>query len=495
MSSESDFADDFSDDDDLGAGRKSSPGGGGGGGRGATGSDDDDFEFGESYSESPAAGGRRGGGGGGGSKEATQVLQNQPFDEAVDLSDEDSLGTSVDTIDPQNSPKLEHLEGKSPSGGGGAAGASQAALGASMESSKRGDSPPRSNMLSGKGEYGSDEEEGGAGANPVPSGVPSGVPSASSKRRSPGSSASRRNRPRDSDDSASATGEEDDDEEEDSDDADGLESSQDATPGKAKRVKGEYNPADYEHLNVSAEVRDLWNYIGRYKPHNIELETKLKCFIPDYIPAVGEIDAFIKVPPPGKEEEGERRLGLKVLDEPASHQSDPTVLDLQLRAISKKSNLEPMVVRSLEYADKNPREIQRWVESINELHRSKPPPQVHYTKTMPDIERLMQVWPEQLEEMLKTVKLPPPAIDLDVRDYARVLCALLDIPVHQNVTESLHVLFTLYSEFSTNQHFMNVDQGAAGASAGGVGGVPQAMAEPVRVSAAELAMFDGGQRK
>ena len=48
-------------------------------------------------------------------------------------------------------------------------------------------------------------------------------------------------------------------------------------------------------MDVSSEIRELFGYIGRYKPHNIELETKLKCFIPDYIPAVGEIDAFIKV--------------------------------------------------------------------------------------------------------------------------------------------------------------------------------------------------------
>ena len=34
-------------------------------------------------------------------------MDDQPFDEAVDLSDEDSLGTSVDTIDPQHSPKQE----------------------------------------------------------------------------------------------------------------------------------------------------------------------------------------------------------------------------------------------------------------------------------------------------------------------------------------------------------------------------------------------------
>jgi intraflagellar transport protein 46 len=145
-----------------------------------------------------------------------------------------------------------------------------------------------------------------------------------------------------------------------------------------------------------------------------------------------------------------------------------------------------MVVRSLEYADKNPREISRWVDSINELHRSKPPPQVHYTKTMPDIERLMQVWPERMEDMLKSVKLPPPAIDLDVRDYARVLCAILDIPVHTNVTESLHVLFTLYSEFSTNQHFMYVDQVAVAAAPGGGG----AMDGFDKVTNDEIAMFD-----
>ncbi len=488
MSSESDFDDDF--EDDLAGGKRA----GGRGGRDDD--DDDDFEFGESYNESPAAGaGGRGGGGGGGSKAGdggdaggrSTHLQNQPFDEAVDLSDEDSLGTSVDTIDAQ-SPKPN--ESKSSS-------SAAAAAPLSASSSKRGDSPPRSRGAADgvrAGLYGDDNDDGMSSA-------------AAGQKSSPAAAAGRNPRPSSgrggtADDSdQSQSGEEDDDEDEDSDE-DGLDESQDATPGKAKRVKGEYDPADYAHLNVSAEVRDLWNYIGRYKPHNIELETKLKCFIPDYIPAIGEIDAFIKVPPPGKEEEGEQRLGLKVLDEPASHQSDPTVLDLQLRAISKKSNLEPMVVRSLEYADKNPREIQRWVESINDLHRSKPPPQVHYTKTMPDIERLMQVWPEQLEDMLKTVKLPPPAIDLDVRDYARVLCAILDIPVHTNVTESLHVLFTLFSEFSSNQHFMNMDPGAqgggasgsaaadpGGAAAGGTGGTNMV------VSNAELAMFDGGQQR
>lgn len=35
--------------------------------------------------------------------------------------------------------------------------------------------------------------------------------------------------------------------------------------------------------------------IYRYTPQSIELENKLKPFIPDFIPAVGDIDAFVKV--------------------------------------------------------------------------------------------------------------------------------------------------------------------------------------------------------
>lgn len=38
----------------------------------------------------------------------------------------------------------------------------------------------------------------------------------------------------------------------------------------------------------------IW-FLFRYTPQTIELEYKLKPFIPDFIPAVGDIDAFIKV--------------------------------------------------------------------------------------------------------------------------------------------------------------------------------------------------------
>ena len=60
---------------------------------------------------------------------------------------------------------------------------------------------------------------------------------------------------------------------------------------------------------MSAEVKELFQYIGRYKPQTIELETRLKPFIPDFLPAIGEIDPFLKIPrPDGKKDE----LGLTV---------------------------------------------------------------------------------------------------------------------------------------------------------------------------------------
>lgn len=219
--------------------------------------------------------------------------------------------------------------------------------------------------------------------------------------------------------------------------------------GQKQKVKL-YNPNDWLHMKVPQDIKELFDYITRYKPQDIELDTKLKPFIPDYIPAVGDIDAFLKVPPPDSRFDG---LGLVELDEPASSQSDPTVLELQLNIINKSSLAKPMTVRSIEHADKNPKKITSWVTNIQEVHRKKPPPSVVYARPMPDIESLMQIWPQELEQTLKNIPLPNSRLDLTVAQYARVVCAMLDIPVYDKVTDSLHVLFTLYSEFKNNAHF------------------------------------------
>lgn len=82
----------------------------------------------------------------------------------------------------------------------------------------------------------------------------------------------------------------------------------------------EYNSQEFAELHVSREIKDLFTFISGYKPQDIEIETKLKPFIPEYIPAVGDIDPFLKVPPPDSKPD---YLGLKTLDEPGPKQSDP----------------------------------------------------------------------------------------------------------------------------------------------------------------------------
>ncbi|CAN0436715.1 unnamed protein product [Ectocarpus sp. 12 AP-2014] len=238
------------------------------------------------------------------------------------------------------------------------------------------------------------------------------------------------------------------------------------------KIEGAYDPADYAHLNVSAEIKDLFQYIGRYKAHEVDLDTSLRCFVPDFIPAVGDMDAFLKVPRPDKNPD---ELGFKasradkarglcpVLDEPAANQSDATVLELQLRAISKKQYGD-VAVRSIENAHKNPAEIDKWIQSINDLHRTKPPPQVNYKKNMPDIEVLMEAWPPEFEEIVGNVNLLTPELDMPLEDYARMVCAVMDIPVYDNIIESLHALFTTFMEFKSNAHFMQLGAAGGGAS-------------------------------
>lgn len=55
------------------------------------------------------------------------------------------------------------------------------------------------------------------------------------------------------------------------------------------------------------------------------------------------------------------------------------------------------------------------------------------------------VWPAEVEECIAGETLPSAELDLDVSAFGRVCCAMLDIPVHQSLKESLHVLFTLYA--------------------------------------------------
>ncbi|CAL8384700.1 unnamed protein product [Arctogadus glacialis] len=243
---------------------------------------------------------------------------------------------------------------------------------------------------------------------------------------------------------------EEEEDEEDSDEEDSDDDDDDEEEG-ASAPEGAYDPADYHNLPVSTEIKELFQYITRYTPQVVELENKLKPFIPDYIPAVGDIDAFLKVPRPDDKPDD---LGLLLLDEPCVKQSDPRVLSLWLSEDTKQHHpTEVKKVSSIRSPHQEQKALDSWIESISELHRCKAPASVHYARPMPDVESLMQEWPAEVEELLGRVALPSAELDCDLAQYVDIVCGLLDIPVYKNRIQSLHVLFTLYLEFQNSEHF------------------------------------------
>ncbi|KAG8346112.1 putative Intraflagellar transport complex B protein 46 C terminal [Trypanosoma vivax] len=218
----------------------------------------------------------------------------------------------------------------------------------------------------------------------------------------------------------------------------------------------EYKPQDYAIVNANAsrEMQELFKHILDYHPQIPELPAKLRPFIPDYIPAIGDLDPFCKVPRPDGKPDG---LGVYVLDEPSVSQSNPAVVLLELRA----TNIHPSaalaeVVDSFEDAANRPEVIDRWIADVKKVHYKKPLPTINYQKPMPEIETLLQVWPTEFEEFLNSdIQMVPPTIDLDMDQYVRTLCAILDIPTYNSLIDSLHVMFTLYQEFRANQHFQH----------------------------------------
>ncbi|KAG7236241.1 hypothetical protein INR49_001157 [Caranx melampygus] len=169
-----------------------------------------------------------------------------------------------------------------------------------------------------------------------------------------------------------------------------------------EEVASVYSPAPYARQSQSRRSRPGPGLMSAnsssddYTPQSIELEHSLKPFIPDFIPAVGDIDAFLK---------------------------------------------------------SNPRAVDSWVDSISALHRSKPPASVQYGRPMPDIDSLMQEWPAELEELLGRLRLPSARLGCGLGRYADLLCCLLDVPVYGSRVQSLHLLFSLYLEFRDSQHF------------------------------------------
>lgn len=189
----------------------------------------------------------------------------------------------------------------------------------------------------------------------------------------------------------------------------------------------------------------------RYSAPKYQLKYQLMPFIPDYIPAVGDIDAFLKIIPPEPFTEDSKlpefisKLGLEVLDEPCGDQSDPALLHMKLRAASTSSNRAPAPPPSI---SKSSKDVEKWISEVQALHADQPyPTMAAQNRTAPDIDALMTEWPSKFEHVLESVGFPNALLDCSLTFYIEIMCALLDIPLPpvKNQADYLFALNTIFN--------------------------------------------------
>ncbi|KAF4144028.1 Intraflagellar transport complex B protein 46 C terminal [Phytophthora infestans] len=211
------------------------------------------------------------------------------------------------------------------------------------------------------------------------------------------------------------------------------------------------------NLEMPRELEELFSVSGllaaltdAYTPLDIEIETRLEPFLPEFTPSVGLPFDGILIPRPDDKEDN---TGFDILREP-SGQTNVAELELLMQvsvANRNKPRSRREVVRSIENASHRPQELEQWITSVEKIQGTKPLAQVNYRQPMPPLSQLMELWPEELEDYLAARGDAFPALselELSFKELVKIVCAVLDIPVYEdNYVQSLHVLFSLYLEF------------------------------------------------
>jgi intraflagellar transport protein 46 len=110
--------------------------------------------------------------------------------------------------------------------------------------------------------------------------------------------------------------------------------------------------------------------------------------------------------------------------------------------------MQGSVVKRLENASRQGQMINKWIEDMGELHRSKHPPAVEMSNKFPDLETLLCQWPLDIEDKLNLISsVNFDKLDCGLFQLIDLICAFLDIPVYGSARiESLHTLFSLYTQ-------------------------------------------------
>jgi hypothetical protein len=240
----------------------------------------------------------------GGGAQNTTAVSNQPFDEAVELSESEDNASNASPSPDRNRGAGGAGRGNDARGGRGAADAvpnqpfdeahdltSEGSVDDDQSDNEDRDDGDRLNLEEGEHEIPGLAAAQAKAQMGSSTGMQNAAPSETRNARqaAPSLDAMQQREIREPNLSGGMKPQGDDDDDDDDEYGNGGEGA------GAPVAEGMYDPAEFANLQVTAEIKELFQYITRYKPHNIELETKMRPFIPDYIPAVGDIDPFIKV--------------------------------------------------------------------------------------------------------------------------------------------------------------------------------------------------------
>jgi intraflagellar transport protein 46 len=209
-------------------------------------------------------------------------------------------------------------------------------------------------------------------------------------------------------------------------------------------------------------LRDALAHAAAFQPPAVELDVRPFPQLPPYAPAIGLpllCDPWLRPPrPDGAPDSADR---LDTLDEPCAQQSDPVLLNLQLRALAYHAGDRgrgARAVRTVADAAGRPGDVARWAASVRALNAGRAAPRVVvHPRPMPTTEALMQAWPPAVEAAvgaLLAARRQPPLLpaDLPLAEQARLACAMLDVPVHgSDLVRPLHAVFTAYAAFAARE--------------------------------------------
>lgn len=148
-------------------------------------------------------------------------------------------------------------------------------------------------------------------------------------------------------------------------------------------------------------------------------------------------------------------VGMTTLDEPmVAIQSNKTVVELHPKNATKNQPCGAVAERTtpMSNAIKDTDAIDQWIRSVEEKHSTKQ----HLTKNVTSHNKIdfakYQIRREVADEINNgSVHMPSADIDLSVEEYARMLCSLFGIPVHDvSIAESVRILLGLFVELESS---------------------------------------------